>query len=195
MFIRMKVLILGFTYTCTYLIDPSAGILFDCKGSDVGVFVCGPQKMRHEVAKICASGLADNLHFESISFNWWLNRIHLLSREGLTKKLLQKICVRVCVSNKWKECMVITGSPRLLCYFLNVPLWEKEFSEWVCSFHSPLHFLFFFFFYYLLNLFTIEKNIMYILDEVWSYPFVFLLLCKKMKRKVQIIVSYAVANI
>lgn len=36
---------------------------------------------------------------------------------------------------------------------------------------------------------------MYILDEVWSYPFVFLLLCKKMKRKVQIIVSYAVANI
>ncbi|KAK4770287.1 hypothetical protein SAY87_030819 [Trapa incisa] len=45
-------------------------ILFDCKGPDVGVFVCGPQKMRHEVAKLCASGLADNLHFESISFNW-----------------------------------------------------------------------------------------------------------------------------
>ncbi|XP_034711486.1 ferric reduction oxidase 4-like [Vitis riparia] len=45
-------------------------ILFDCKGSDVGVLVCGPRKMRHEVARICSSGLADNLHFESISFNW-----------------------------------------------------------------------------------------------------------------------------
>ncbi|PSS04386.1 Ferric reduction oxidase [Actinidia chinensis var. chinensis] len=45
-------------------------ILFDCKGSDVGVLVCGPRKMRHEVAKICSSGLAENLHFESISFNW-----------------------------------------------------------------------------------------------------------------------------
>ncbi|KAL5567938.1 hypothetical protein UlMin_024513 [Ulmus minor] len=45
-------------------------ILFDSKASDVGVLVCGPRKMRHEVAKICASGLADNLHFESISFNW-----------------------------------------------------------------------------------------------------------------------------
>ncbi|GFY84164.1 ferric reduction oxidase 4 [Actinidia rufa] len=45
-------------------------ILFGCKGSDVGVLVCGPRKMRHEVAKICSSGLADNLHFESISFNW-----------------------------------------------------------------------------------------------------------------------------
>ncbi|XP_059667121.1 ferric reduction oxidase 4-like [Cornus florida] len=45
-------------------------ILFECKGSDVGVLVCGPRKMRHEVAKICSSGLADNLYFESISFNW-----------------------------------------------------------------------------------------------------------------------------
>ncbi|CAK7338845.1 unnamed protein product [Dovyalis caffra] len=45
-------------------------ILFDCKASDVGVLACGPRKMRHEVAKICSSGLADNLHFESISFNW-----------------------------------------------------------------------------------------------------------------------------
>ncbi|KAG8381271.1 hypothetical protein BUALT_Bualt06G0105200 [Buddleja alternifolia] len=45
-------------------------ILFDCKESDVGVLVCGPKSMRHEVAKICASGLAKNLHFESISFNW-----------------------------------------------------------------------------------------------------------------------------
>ncbi|KAJ0110385.1 hypothetical protein Patl1_00488 [Pistacia atlantica] len=45
-------------------------MLFDCKGSSVGVLVCGPKKMRHEVATICSSGLADNLHFESISFSW-----------------------------------------------------------------------------------------------------------------------------
>ncbi|KAK4363040.1 hypothetical protein RND71_018281 [Anisodus tanguticus] len=45
-------------------------ILFDCKAADVGVVVCGPKSMRHEVAKICASGLAQNLHFESISFDW-----------------------------------------------------------------------------------------------------------------------------
>lgn len=45
-------------------------LLFDCKGSDVGVLVSGPKSMRHQVAKICASGLAKNLHFESISFNW-----------------------------------------------------------------------------------------------------------------------------
>ncbi|WJX20710.1 ferric-chelate reductase (NADH) [Trifolium repens] len=45
-------------------------ILFECEGKDVGVMVCGPRKLRHEVAKICASGLADNLQFESISFNW-----------------------------------------------------------------------------------------------------------------------------
>ncbi|KAA8533685.1 hypothetical protein F0562_031202 [Nyssa sinensis] len=45
-------------------------ILLECKGSDVGVMVCGPRKMRHEVAKICSSGLVDNLHFESISFTW-----------------------------------------------------------------------------------------------------------------------------
>ncbi|KAK4770285.1 hypothetical protein SAY87_030817 [Trapa incisa] len=45
-------------------------VLSDCKGQDVGVFVCGPQNMRHEVAKLCASGLGDNLHLESISFNW-----------------------------------------------------------------------------------------------------------------------------
>ncbi|CAE6117515.1 unnamed protein product [Arabidopsis arenosa] len=46
-------------------------ILLDAEGSeDVGVMVCGPKKMRHEVAKICSSGLAKNLHFEAISFNW-----------------------------------------------------------------------------------------------------------------------------
>ncbi|KAK3428610.1 hypothetical protein EUGRSUZ_E00107 [Eucalyptus grandis] len=45
-------------------------MLFECKESSVGVLVCGPKKMRHEVAAICSSGLAKNLHFESISFSW-----------------------------------------------------------------------------------------------------------------------------
>ncbi|THF95294.1 hypothetical protein TEA_016836 [Camellia sinensis var. sinensis] len=45
-------------------------ILFERKESRVGVLVCGPKKMRHEVASICSSGLAKNLHFESISFSW-----------------------------------------------------------------------------------------------------------------------------
>ncbi|XP_021644147.2 ferric reduction oxidase 2-like isoform X1 [Hevea brasiliensis] len=45
-------------------------ILFDCKGSSIGVLVCGPKQMRQETAAICSSGLADNLHFESISFSW-----------------------------------------------------------------------------------------------------------------------------
>ncbi|GMN44989.1 hypothetical protein TIFTF001_014178 [Ficus carica] len=45
-------------------------ILFELKGSSVGVLACGPRKLRHEVANICSSGLAENLHFESISFSW-----------------------------------------------------------------------------------------------------------------------------
>ncbi|XP_024176269.1 ferric reduction oxidase 2 isoform X1 [Rosa chinensis] len=45
-------------------------ILFECKGSSVGVLASGPKKMRHEVATICSSGLAENMHFESISFSW-----------------------------------------------------------------------------------------------------------------------------
>ncbi|KAK1364325.1 Ferric reduction oxidase 2 [Heracleum sosnowskyi] len=44
--------------------------LFERKESRVGVLVCGPKKMRHEVASICSSGLAENLNFESISFSW-----------------------------------------------------------------------------------------------------------------------------
>lgn len=41
------------------------------KGSDTGVLVSGPRKMRHEVAKICSSSkLAKNLHLETMSFNW-----------------------------------------------------------------------------------------------------------------------------
>jgi len=47
------------------------GILFEHKGSSVGVLASGPKTMRHEVAAICSSsGLAENLHFESISFSW-----------------------------------------------------------------------------------------------------------------------------
>ncbi|GAB4844513.1 hypothetical protein Ancab_037892 [Ancistrocladus abbreviatus] len=45
-------------------------LLSDCEGASIGVLVCGPKRMRHEVAAICSSGLADNLHFESISFSW-----------------------------------------------------------------------------------------------------------------------------
>ncbi|KAL6124158.1 hypothetical protein ACLB2K_076673 [Fragaria x ananassa] len=45
-------------------------ILFECKGSNIGVLASGPKKMRHEVATFCSSGLAENMHFESISFSW-----------------------------------------------------------------------------------------------------------------------------
>ncbi|KAG8391861.1 hypothetical protein BUALT_Bualt01G0231000 [Buddleja alternifolia] len=45
-------------------------ILLDIKESSVGALVSGPKKMREDVAAICSSGLADNLHFESISFTW-----------------------------------------------------------------------------------------------------------------------------
>ncbi|XP_028769257.1 LOW QUALITY PROTEIN: ferric reduction oxidase 2-like [Neltuma alba] len=38
--------------------------------SSVGVLVSGPRRMRQEVAAICSRGLAENLHFESISFSW-----------------------------------------------------------------------------------------------------------------------------
>ncbi|XP_020867678.1 ferric reduction oxidase 3, mitochondrial isoform X2 [Arabidopsis lyrata subsp. lyrata] len=45
-------------------------LLVGLKGSSVGVLVCGPRKMREEVAKICSFGSAENLQFESISFSW-----------------------------------------------------------------------------------------------------------------------------
>ncbi|CAJ1950187.1 unnamed protein product [Sphenostylis stenocarpa] len=45
-------------------------LLFEYRGSSVGVFASGPNIMRHEVAAICSSGLAENMHFESISFSW-----------------------------------------------------------------------------------------------------------------------------
>ncbi|KAJ4950051.1 hypothetical protein NE237_026883 [Protea cynaroides] len=43
-------------------------ILLECEGSNVEVMAAGPKKLRQEVATICAFGLAENLHFESISF-------------------------------------------------------------------------------------------------------------------------------
>ncbi|XP_008233004.2 PREDICTED: ferric reduction oxidase 2 isoform X1 [Prunus mume] len=45
-------------------------MIFEFKGSSVGVLVSGPKKLRHEVATICSSGLVENVHFESISFSW-----------------------------------------------------------------------------------------------------------------------------
>ncbi|XP_074282540.1 ferric reduction oxidase 2-like [Silene latifolia] len=45
-------------------------MLFGQRESSVGVLVCGPPALRHEVAAICGSGLAENLHFESLSFTW-----------------------------------------------------------------------------------------------------------------------------
>ncbi|KAH0905358.1 hypothetical protein HID58_037185 [Brassica napus] len=45
-------------------------LLLGVEGSSVGVLVCGPKKLRQKVAKICSTGLAKNLHFESISFSW-----------------------------------------------------------------------------------------------------------------------------
>lgn len=45
-------------------------LLFEIKGSSVGVLVSGPKQMRQEVASICSSGLVENLQFESISFTW-----------------------------------------------------------------------------------------------------------------------------
>nr|KYP77110.1 hypothetical protein KK1_021381 [Cajanus cajan] len=45
-------------------------MLFEHKGSSVGVLASGPKIMRQEVASICSSALAKNLHFESISFSW-----------------------------------------------------------------------------------------------------------------------------
>ncbi|XP_027336527.1 ferric reduction oxidase 2 isoform X2 [Abrus precatorius] len=45
-------------------------ILLELKASSMGVFASGPKIMRQEVAAICSSSLAENLHFESISFSW-----------------------------------------------------------------------------------------------------------------------------
>ncbi|KAL0309256.1 UNVERIFIED_CONTAM: Ferric reduction oxidase 2 [Sesamum radiatum] len=45
-------------------------ILMEIKESNVGALVSCPKEMREDVAAICSSGQADNLHFESISFTW-----------------------------------------------------------------------------------------------------------------------------
>ncbi|KAJ0968925.1 hypothetical protein J5N97_021802 [Dioscorea zingiberensis] len=45
-------------------------ILLECNEMNTGVMASGPSGLRHQVARVCSSGLADNLHFESISFSW-----------------------------------------------------------------------------------------------------------------------------
>ncbi|MCE3214607.1 hypothetical protein HAX54_052860 [Datura stramonium] len=45
-------------------------IATECEESNVGVFVSGPRRMKQEIATICSSYVATNLHFESISFSW-----------------------------------------------------------------------------------------------------------------------------
>ncbi|XP_050254891.1 ferric reduction oxidase 2-like [Quercus robur] len=45
-------------------------MLMGCEGSSIGVLASGPKRLRHNVAAICSSGLANNLHFDSISFSW-----------------------------------------------------------------------------------------------------------------------------
>lgn len=63
---RSKSLIL-FSFSSPPLV---AEMLLECKGSSVGVMVCGPTELSNEVAAICGSGLAENLHFQSFSFSW-----------------------------------------------------------------------------------------------------------------------------
>ncbi|KAG1354710.1 putative Ferric reduction oxidase 4 [Cocos nucifera] len=45
-------------------------MLSELDGSYIGVMASGPSLLRHDVAAVCSSGLAKNLHFESISFSW-----------------------------------------------------------------------------------------------------------------------------
>ncbi|XP_073032232.1 ferric reduction oxidase 2-like [Primulina eburnea] len=45
-------------------------ILLEFEEFDVGVLVSGPKKMRQDAAEICSSSLANNLSYESFSFNW-----------------------------------------------------------------------------------------------------------------------------
>ncbi|KAF5464327.1 hypothetical protein F2P56_014411 [Juglans regia] len=45
-------------------------MLLGSQGSSIKVLASGPKRLRNEVAAICSSGSADNLHFESISFTW-----------------------------------------------------------------------------------------------------------------------------
>ncbi|KAK6162289.1 hypothetical protein DH2020_002130 [Rehmannia glutinosa] len=46
------------------------GMLLEIKESSVGALVSGPKQMRQDVAAICSSRTAHNLHFESVSFTW-----------------------------------------------------------------------------------------------------------------------------
>ncbi|CAA7393175.1 unnamed protein product [Spirodela intermedia] len=44
--------------------------LLGLEEEDVGVLASGPRGMRRDVAMICSSGHANNLHYESMSFSW-----------------------------------------------------------------------------------------------------------------------------
>lgn len=44
-------------------------ILLECEGDDIGVMASGPRGLRHDVARICSTCGATNLHFEYMSFN------------------------------------------------------------------------------------------------------------------------------
>lgn len=45
-------------------------MLLEAKGLSVGVMASGPGGLSREVAAVCSSQQADNLHFESVSFCW-----------------------------------------------------------------------------------------------------------------------------
>lgn len=47
--------------------EDGAEILSKCEGTNVGVFVSGPEKMRQDVAALCSS---QGLRYECFSFNW-----------------------------------------------------------------------------------------------------------------------------
>lgn len=56
--------------TCVSLYCILTEMFSKVEGASVGVMASGPSGLRREVAAICASKEAENLHFESISFNW-----------------------------------------------------------------------------------------------------------------------------
>ncbi|KAK1392774.1 Ferric reduction oxidase 4 [Heracleum sosnowskyi] len=121
-------------------------ILFGCKESDVGVLVCGPRKMRHEVAKICSSGLAKNLQFESISFNW-LAQQGYKTPEDIGSVSTVSNSVQVVETLTLKELTEKTFTDyikRNVMYFVTIKRVEAGDSWWYngCNFcHEEVHLL------------------------------------------------------
>ena len=93
-----------------------AEMLLEFDGSNVGVMASGPGGLRHEVAAICSSGLADNLHFESISFSWWCLYCCVVC-------LWTKISTRQCHSARWEEKLCCNISIICIPCILWVVLW------------------------------------------------------------------------